>query len=74
MSQFSTITALEVAAQFAEDKVASMPITTKPNVTWLRVVYLGDGEFKYYLDGKTNRETARTFAHDVLMQELSNRS
>lgn len=72
MAKFATLRAMEVAAQFYEDDMtANAKITTKPNVKWLRVEYLGAAQFAYFLDGKTARETSREFAHDVLMQEIA---
>lgn len=71
---FSTLRAMEVAAQqIEEDRTTNLRITTKPNVKWLRVEYKGNAEFKYFLDGKTSRETSRDFAHDVLTQEVAAR-
>ena len=72
MAKFTTIRAMETAAQFEDDHTVNMRITTKPNVKWLRVVYKGHAEFEYYLDGRTERKTFRDFAHDVLSQEIEN--
>lgn len=73
MSRYTTLQAMETDAQLVEeDRTANMRITTKPNVKWLRVVYKGNAEFAYFLDGRTIRETSREFAHDVLTQELAN--
>lgn len=70
--KFASITAMEVTAQFEADNTANQRITTKPNVKWLRVVYKGNAEFAYFLDGKHERETSRDFARDVLEQEHRN--
>lgn len=70
--KYTTITAMEVAAQFEADHTVNLRITTKPNVKWLRVEYRGNAEFAYFLDGRTERETSRSFAADVLEQEVAN--
>ncbi len=70
MKKGLTLNGAETHAQFIEeDKTYNVKITTKINVKWLRIVYQGNAEFKYFLDGKKTKEINREFALDIFNQE-----